>query len=124
MNEDYNTHVSEDIEDIVSGEIFLEVNRAESRMIGALSKLVRFLLSSQVAVQFGKVPEHPGIRIVETKNVTRIVRRSILILKCWRRKMRCLKPTFPSLFSFITVCNIAKFLKSSREQLSAFSLTW
>ena len=55
--EDYNTQVSEEIEGRVTKELFQELSRTESRILGTLSKLDEFVLNPQAQVHSGLVPE-------------------------------------------------------------------
>ena len=57
IQEDYITEVSEEIEGRVTKKLSQEVNRAESRILGAHSKLDEFLLNPQIWVHSGSVPE-------------------------------------------------------------------
>ena len=56
INEEYITQVSEDIEGRVIKKLSQEFSRAESRILGALSKLDEFLLNPQVQTHSGTIP--------------------------------------------------------------------
>ena len=56
INEEYNTQVSEEIEGRVTKKLSQEFGRSESRILGALSKLVKFLLNPQLRTHSGTVP--------------------------------------------------------------------
>ena len=57
INEEYITQVSEDIEGRVTKKLSQELSRTESRILGALSKLDKFLLNQQIRMHSGTVPE-------------------------------------------------------------------
>ena len=57
INEEYNTQVSEEIESRVTKKLSQEFSRAESRILGALSKLDEFLLNPQITTYSETVPE-------------------------------------------------------------------
>ena len=56
INEEYITQVSEEIEGRVTKKLSQELNRTESRILGALSKLDEFLLNQQKRTHSGTVP--------------------------------------------------------------------
>ena len=56
INEGYITQVSEEIESRVTKKLSQEFNRAESRILGALSKLDEFLLNPQITTHSETVP--------------------------------------------------------------------
>ena len=56
INEEYITQVSEGIESRVTKKLSQEFSRAESRILGALSKLDEFLLNPQITTHFETVP--------------------------------------------------------------------
>ena len=56
ITEEYFTQVSESTEGRVFKKLSQEFSRTESRILGALSKLVEFLLSPQVRTLYGTVP--------------------------------------------------------------------
>ena len=56
INEEYITPVSEEIESRVTEKLSLEFSRAESRILGALSKLDEFLLNQQIRTHSETVP--------------------------------------------------------------------
>ena len=56
FNEEYITHVSEEIEGRVSRKLSQEFSRTDSRILGALSKLDEFLLNPQIRTNSGTVP--------------------------------------------------------------------
>ena len=56
-NEDYITHVSEEIEGRVTKKLSQEYSKTEPRISGALSKLDDFLLNQQIRTHSGTVPE-------------------------------------------------------------------
>ena len=67
INEDYITHVQEEIECRVTKKLSQEFSRMESRFLGALSKLDEFLLNPQVRVQSGTVPGTSRSMNIENK---------------------------------------------------------
>ena len=56
INEEYITQVSEEIESRVTEKLSQEFSRAESRSLGALSKLGEFLLNPQITTHSETVP--------------------------------------------------------------------
>ena len=56
INEEYITQVSEEIESRVTKKLSQEFSRAESRILGALSKLDEFLLNPQITTHSETVP--------------------------------------------------------------------
>ena len=56
INEEYITQVSEQIEGRVTKQLSQEFSRTESRFLGALSKLDKFLLNQQITTHSGTVP--------------------------------------------------------------------
>ena len=56
INEEYITQVSEEIESRVTEKLSQEFSRAESRILGALSKLDEFLLNPQITTHSETVP--------------------------------------------------------------------
>ena len=56
INEEYITQVSEEIEGRVSKKLSQEFSRTESRILGALSKLDKFLLNEQIRTHSETVP--------------------------------------------------------------------
>ena len=56
ITEDYLAQVSEEIEGRVTKRLSQEFSRAESRILGALSKLDEVLLNSQIRIFSGTVP--------------------------------------------------------------------
>ena len=56
INEEYITQVSEQVEGRVTKRLSQEFNRTESRILAALSKLVKFLLNQQITTHSGTVP--------------------------------------------------------------------
>ena len=78
INEEYITQVSEEIEGRVTRKLSQEFSRTESRILGALSKLDRFLLNPQIRTHSGTVP---GIQTWKTRERMRTTPRVILILK-------------------------------------------
>ena len=61
INEEYITQVSEEIESIVTKKLSQEFSRADSRILGALSKLDEFLLNPHNDAfrnRSGNIPEH------------------------------------------------------------------
>ena len=56
INEEYITQVSEEIESRVTEKLSQVFSRAESRILGALSKLDEFLLNQQIRTHSGTVP--------------------------------------------------------------------
>ena len=56
INQEYITQVSEEIESRVTKKLFQEFSRAESRILGALSKLDEFLLNPQITTLSETVP--------------------------------------------------------------------
>ena len=56
INEEYITQVSEEIEGRVTKKLSQEFSRTESRILGALSKLDKFLLNPQIQTHSGTVP--------------------------------------------------------------------
>ena len=56
MTKEYNTQVSEEIEGKVTEKLTQDFSRTESRILGALSKLDKFFLSSQWRTCSGTVP--------------------------------------------------------------------
>ena len=56
INEEYITQVSEEIESRVTKKLSQEFSRAESRILGALSKLDEFLLNPQIRTHSETVP--------------------------------------------------------------------
>ena len=57
INEDYITQVSEEIEGRVTRKLSYQFSRTEFWILGALSKLVEFLLSRQIRILSRVVPE-------------------------------------------------------------------
>ena len=68
-NEEYITEVSEPIDVRRTRRLFLETFRTESRLLGALWKLAKLLLNSNVRVQSGTTPG--TIRNSDRENQTR-----------------------------------------------------
>ena len=56
MTEKYNNQVSEEMEGKVTEKLTQDFSRTESRILGALSKLDKFFLSSQLRTCSGTVP--------------------------------------------------------------------
>ena len=56
INEEYVTQVSEEIEGRVSKKLSQEFSRTESRILGALTKLDKFLSNQQIHTHFETVP--------------------------------------------------------------------
>ena len=56
INEEYITQVSEEIEGRVNKKLSQEFSRTESRILGALSKLDKFLLNQQIRTHSETVP--------------------------------------------------------------------
>ena len=56
INEEYITQVSEEIESRVTEKLSQEFSRAESRILGALSKLDEFLLNPRITTHSETVP--------------------------------------------------------------------
>ena len=56
INEEYITQISEEIESRVTKKLSQEFSRAESRILGALSKLDEFLLNPQITTHSETVP--------------------------------------------------------------------
>ena len=57
INEEFITHVCEEIEGRVTKKLSQEFSRTESRILGALSKLDEFLLNQQIRTHSWTVPE-------------------------------------------------------------------
>ena len=67
INEEYITQVSEEIEGRVSKKLSQEFSRAESRILGALTKLDEFLSNQQIHTHFETVPGTFGNANVENQ---------------------------------------------------------
>ena len=57
INDEYITQISEEIEGRLTKKLSQEFSRTESRILGALSKLDKFLLNQQIRTHSGTVPE-------------------------------------------------------------------
>ena len=56
INEEYNTHVSEEIEGRVTKKVFQEFSGTESHILGALPELGKLILNPQIRTPSGTVP--------------------------------------------------------------------
>ena len=81
INEEFITQVSEEIESRVTKKLSQEFSRAESRILGALSKLHEFLLNPQKRRIPKPFREHSGTQKWKTRERMRTTPRAILILK-------------------------------------------
>ena len=67
--EDYTTHVSEEIEGRVTKRLSKEFSRTENRILGALAQLDDFLMNPQLPVHSGTTPE-PSRNALNTSQAT------------------------------------------------------
>ena len=73
MAEEYITQVSAEIESMVTKKLSQEFSQTESRLLGALSNFVEFLVDPQVRTCSVAVQEHPGTTTQKTENPLGIV---------------------------------------------------
>ena len=81
INQEHTTQLSEEIEGKFTKKLSQELTRTESRILGALSKLDKFLFNPQIRPHSGTVPEAFRNTNVESQEPMRIVPRMILVLK-------------------------------------------